>query len=182
MSPSRSSAASSSRFPDAQRPRNRTRPWRGRAVEPTTAIRPDFRKNREQRREAGLAEQTAGADLRALRPAVLLVESGLDLGDAIAIEAGRVDVGQAAALLDSIQRDVTLRCSARRCLVSQGSGSASALCEFSGITGAYCVWWQSRARSSRLRTAAGSRAWDRLLARHMLVDQTRPRAGSQERF
>lgn len=42
MSRSRSSAASLSRFPDGQRPRSRTRPWRGCAAEPNTAIRPDW--------------------------------------------------------------------------------------------------------------------------------------------
>jgi hypothetical protein len=44
--------------------------------------------------------RAGGAGLRSLRPAVLLAQPRLDLGDAVAVEARGVDVRQAAALLE----------------------------------------------------------------------------------
>lgn len=97
--------------------------------------------------------QAAGAGLRVLRPAVLLAQPGLDFRDAVAVHAGGADVWQAAALLELDPAVVTLRCSARRCLVTQGSGAgSSSLCVSGGFIGCAC-WdrWRRRAYRAFVR-------------------------------
>ena len=68
---------------------------------PRYSVGPRIAANRaKSSTEAGLAVSPGGGWLPALRPAVVLAQPGLDLRDSVAVQAGRVDVRQAASLLD----------------------------------------------------------------------------------
>jgi hypothetical protein len=110
--------------------------------------------------------QGGGMGLLVLWPAVLLSQPGLHFRDAVAIHAGRVQVGETQALLELDPA----RCDAQML--------GEALLGDPGLGGwAFAVAWARRlhwprllgrvampARVSRLRAAAGSQAWRRRLS------------------